>query len=309
MGAFLLRLACVFTAFVLFAGQAIADSIPRTARPALWTVEQGAGRIYLLGSIHLLPPETAWQTAEIKSAINASTVFVFEAPISDANVTMAQFVDRHGRIEGGQSLRDLIGPAAHDLVSQAAWQVQYPPRLLRTVRPWLAAVYLELYSSLKTGASPHFGVDHVIETLAAARGARLSYLETVEDQLSYFLKLTPKDEARYLKATAKGILDEPDAPLALLAAWADGDPVRLHALVEEGLAEVPQLKAQLLNARNRKWLPVIEAMIKSGEVHFVTVGAAHLVGEDGIIGMLAARGYKITGPAVSAPAAGRQSSR
>jgi uncharacterized protein YbaP (TraB family) len=32
----------------------------------------------------------------------------------------------------------------------------------------------------------------------------------------------------------------------------------------------------------------------------VTIGAAHLVGEDGIIGLLAARGYKITGPAVSA---------
>jgi uncharacterized protein YbaP (TraB family) len=55
----------------------------------MWTVEHEAGRVYLLGSIHLLPPETEWQTAEIKAAIAASSVFVFEAPISDANATMA----------------------------------------------------------------------------------------------------------------------------------------------------------------------------------------------------------------------------
>lgn len=300
MSAAILRLAFGFLVLLLLSGHALAADLPRSARPAIWTVEHGAGRIHLLGSIHLLPPETEWQTAEIKAAMAASTVFVFEAPINDANATMARFVERHGRIEGGRSLRDLIGNEAHDAVSRAAWQVHYPPRLLETVRPWLAAVYLELYSSLKMGSSPHFGVDHVIERLANSRGARVSYLESVDEQLSYFLKLSRKDEARYLRATADGILTKPDAARELLSAWAGADVAKLHALIEEGLADVPQLKAQLLTARNRKWLPAIEAMIRSGDVHFVTVGAGHLVGEDGIIGMLAARGYKITGPAVSA---------
>jgi uncharacterized protein YbaP (TraB family) len=62
------------------------------------------------------------------------------------------------------------------------------------------------------------------------------------------------------------------------------------------MAGVPQLRAQLLVARNRKWLPQIETMLKSGKVHFVTVGAAHLVGRDGVVEMLRAKGYKVTGP-------------
>ena len=62
------------------------------------------------------------------------------------------------------------------------------------------------------------------------------------------------------------------------------------------MAEVQQLKAQLLTARNRKWLPQVEKMLKSGKVHFVTVGAAHLVGRHGIVEMLRAKGYKIAGP-------------
>jgi uncharacterized protein YbaP (TraB family) len=300
MSTAILRLAFGFLALLTLCAHAVAADLPRSATPAMWTVEHEAGRAYLLGSIHLLPPETEWQTAEIKAAIAASSVFVFEAPINDANSTMARFVERHGRIEGGRSLREVIGNEAHEAVSRAAWQVHYPPRLLETVRPWLAAVYLELYSSLKMGSSPHFGVDHVIEQLANSRGAKVAYLETVEEQLTYFLKLSRKDEMRYLRATADGILTKPDAGRELLAAWASADVARLDALIEEGLADVPQLKVQLLTARNRKWLPAIEDMVKSGDVHFVTVGAAHLAGEDGIIGLLAARGYKITGPAVSA---------
>lgn len=309
MGSLLLRLVSGFVAFAILANHALAQDIPRSAQPALWMVEEGAGRIYLLGSIHLLPPETQWQTPEIKAAVAASSVFVFEAPISDANDAMARFVERHGRLDGGRSLRDLIGTEAHDRVSQAAWQVQYPPRLLDRLRPWLAAIHLELHASLRLGASPHYGVDHVIEQLATARQKRLAYLETVEEQLSNFLKLSRRDEIGYLNATAAGILTKPDGPRELLEAWAAGDPGRLELLIDDGLADVPQLKALLLMARNRKWMPAIEGMLKSGEVHFVTVGAAHLVGREGIVGMLRARGYKVSGPATDAGPAGTRSSR
>jgi uncharacterized protein len=181
-------------------------------------------------------------------------------------------------------------------MEKAAWKVQYPPKLLAPLRPWLAAVYLELYAYLKAGFSSYYGVDHVIEQEAKAAKAEFAYFESVSEQLGYFAKLDRKTETAYLKATVKGVLDEPDLPYDLLNAWASGKTEDLARLVDDGFKDVPQLRAQLIVARNRKWLPQLRVMLASDKTHFVTVGVGHLVGRDSLIAMLRAKGYKITGP-------------
>ena len=50
---------------------------------------------------------------------------------------------------------------------------------------------------------------------------------------------------------------------------------------------------RLLVDRNRNWLPKIEALFTRPGRTFVVVGAAHLVGPDGLLQMLKARGYTI----------------
>jgi hypothetical protein len=184
----------------------------------------------------------------------------------------------------------------HADLEEAAWRVQYPPKLLEPLRPWLAGVYLELYSYIKAGFSTYYGVDHIIEEQARARGAELGYLETVEEQLSNFSALSRGVETAYLTATVRGVLEEPELPFELLNAWASGDAARLSKLMDEGFKDVPQLRGQLLIGRNKKWIPKLRAMLASGKTHFVTVGAGHLVGRDSVVAMLRARGYSVSGP-------------
>ena len=50
---------------------------------------------------------------------------------------------------------------------------------------------------------------------------------------------------------------------------------------------------RLLVDRNKNWLPKIEALFARQGRTFVVVGAAHLVGADGLLAMLKARGYSI----------------
>jgi uncharacterized protein len=52
----------------------------------------------------------------------------------------------------------------------------------------------------------------------------------------------------------------------------------------------------VLGDRHRQWLPRIEKMIADGGSCVIIVGAAHLVGPDGVIAMLRARGYQVEGP-------------
>jgi len=48
----------------------------------------------------------------------------------------------------------------------------------------------------------------------------------------------------------------------------------------------------LLVGRNRRWVPQIEDCL-SQQKCFVVVGAAHLVGSDGLVAMLRAKGYTV----------------
>jgi uncharacterized protein YbaP (TraB family) len=271
-------------------------AVPDVATPPLWVVQRGDAKLYLFGSLHLLPPQTKWTSEALDKARAEAQVFVFEAPLDQGGGAMARFVEKSGRLPFGRTLSSVLPKTLHEDLERAAWSVQYPPKLLEPLRPWLAGVYLELYSYIKAGFSSYYGVDHVIEQEAKARGAELAYLETVEQQLSNFSALTKRGEVAYLRATVKGVLEEPDMPLKLLNAWAAGDAAALGKVLDEGFNEVPQLRAQLLVGRNRKWVPQLRAMLASGKTHFVTVGAGHLVGRDSVVAMLRARGYKVSGP-------------
>lgn len=292
-------LARAMLAFLLLASLALrvqAAGVPPNAHPAFWVLEEGSHRVFLLGSVHLLPPDMIWMRGEIEDARTKAQVFVFEAPLRDSEKAMASFVERHGKLPAGQTLQGMMPVADFEALEQASLAVQYPPKLLLPFRPWLAAVYLELYSYLKAGYSPYYGVDRVIEHDAELRHAPFAYLESVDEQLSYFLKQTPEAEMSYLRSTVHDVLDSPELPGQLIDAWAQGDTKRLGELIDAGMASTPQLKAQLLISRNRKWVPQIVGMLRSGKTHFITVGAGHLIGRDSIVAMLRAKGFKVTGP-------------
>jgi hypothetical protein len=174
--------------------------------------------------------------------------------------------------------------------------VHYPPANLKQFRPWLAAVSLELFSYIKAGFSTFYGVDYLIENEAKDAGKKIDYLETIEGQLSFFSRLDRKVEIAYLRETVRSIMEEPDSATDLVNAWASGKPEKMVGLLEAAFDKIPVLRSQLLVARNRNWIPKLEAMLASGDTHFVTVGVGHRVGPDSVIAQLKAKGYKVLGP-------------
>jgi len=80
----------------------------------------------------------------------------------------------------------------------------------------------------------------------------------------------------------------------LARAWKTGDTGAIEKVVLSDLKSEPQMYQRLLVDRNRAWLPKIEALFARPKPAFVVVGAAHLVGTDGLITMLRAKGYIVT---------------
>lgn len=59
------------------------------------------------------------------------------------------------------------------------------------------------------------------------------------------------------------------------------------------LKEDPVVYRRLLLERNRNWMPKIEQLFSRPGRAFVVIGAAHLVGPDGLLAMLRAKGYQV----------------
>jgi uncharacterized protein YbaP (TraB family) len=60
------------------------------------------------------------------------------------------------------------------------------------------------------------------------------------------------------------------------------------------LKESPELYQRLLVERNNNWMPQVESCIKQNAGCFIVVGAAHLIGPDGLPSLLQKKGYKVT---------------
>ena len=79
----------------------------------------------------------------------------------------------------------------------------------------------------------------------------------------------------------------------LIESWRTGDAAAVERIVLKDLQQEPQLYQRLLVERNRNWLPKLEALFAQRTRAMVVVGAAHLVGPDGLVAMFRTRGYKV----------------
>jgi len=77
----------------------------------------------------------------------------------------------------------------------------------------------------------------------------------------------------------------------LVQFWMKGELGSVEEWLLTGMREYPEVYAKVIVERNRRWLPQIEKMIAQGENAMVIVGAAHLVGREGVIELLKQRGY------------------
>ena len=66
-------------------------------------------------------------------------------------------------------------------------------------------------------------------------------------------------------------------------------------LTNAELADQPDAKKALLTDRNQRWALQIETMLREKRVFFITVGAGHLAGPEGVPALLRAAGYKVEG--------------
>jgi uncharacterized protein YbaP (TraB family) len=268
----------------------------QTGKSFMWKVEgEGGAAAYLLGSLHVLTPEWYPLNATINKAFTGSKVLVEEVDIdetSDPAQMMAALMK--AMLTDGKTLDQVISAETYAEVQKRAETVGLPMMAINRMKPWLVAITLTAPVLQAAGFKPELGVDRHFYDRAVASGMKRQALETLQYQLDRFDQMPIKLQEDFLKSTIEDLDKEVSGVKEMAAAWGFGDVGAVEKFTLEGLKEAPELYQRLLVERNHNWVPQVETCLKQNAGCFIVVGAAHLVGPDGLPTLLAKKGYKVT---------------
>jgi hypothetical protein len=264
------------------------------AEPALWIVRDEDSTIYLFGTVHALRPTVTWRTPRIEAALKESDELKVEiVEVGEDTAGMQPLIQRLG-LDPARPLSSRLTPQDRARLNAAAASISMPPAAFEPMRPWLAAVVLQVAPLLKAGYDQEAGVDRLLVRAAKAEGKRVTAFETVEQQLRFFADLPPEAELALLTQTLEDVSEAATLLDEIAEGWARGDLSTIdRLLVEEMKVEAPLLYQRLLVDRNAAWTDEIGRMMQGSGVTFVAVGAAHLAGPDSVQAMLEKRGVKV----------------
>ena len=149
------------------------------------------------------------------------------------------------------------------------------------------------FEAQKAGLDAELGLDKYFFDKAKAAGKPVLALETAESQIDRFDKM-PEAMQEQMLLTALAEKDAERTNLsALVSAWQRGDAAAMEKLMLQSFQGNNAAYTSLITERNRNWMPQIEACFRRPSPCFVIVGAAHVIGPDGLLAMLRQKGYRI----------------
>lgn len=268
----------------------------KTGNQFMWKVEDPNGSsAYLLGSLHVLTADFYPLSATINKAFAESKTLVEEVDIDEMNDPMIMMAAlSKAMLTDGRTLDQVIAPGLFAEVKTRAEKAGLPMMAIQRMKPWLVSIALMAPSLQAAGFKPELGIDRHFFDRAKDSGMKRQALETMAFQLDQFDTLSPKLQEALLKSTIEDLDTQVSGVKDMAQAWTFGNVAAIEKLTLTSLQEAPELYQRLLVDRNRNWIPHVEACIKDSSGCFVVVGAAHLVGPDGLPVLLAKKGYRVT---------------
>lgn len=243
------------------------------SQPAFWQ----SGQLYLLGSVHLGHPDFYPLPNALLQRLEHSQQLILEVSPNELTTPPSA---------GSGSARLSPELAQRLQAALAARQLSVPNQ-----QPWVQMMSLIGFELSKLGWRPELGIDFYLSQHALQHQIPVRGLETAAEQYRILDKMAPD-------LLVKSGLDElgklPVWSQSLRQAWQRGDLPALHRLVMAELADYPPAdQHRLLSDRNHKWLPQLVVYAQGDRPSFVVVGAAHLLGPDGLIALLERQGYPV----------------
>ncbi len=276
-----------------FAGAAHAQ--PRAISPALFVVRDADSTMYLFGTVHVRRPGADWGGPNAHAALAASEEVWTELEMStEADAQSASEAMRFGMAPPERPLSSRLTAEQNAKLGEALRALGASPDMAERWQPWFAGLMISIMPIMRGGYDPAAGVDRQIDAAADASGKRMRWFETSAQQLEFFSGLSEDVQIEMLMESVDGAGESARELADLERAWERGDLRRLERVViDETREEHPELYDMLFVRRNSAWTDVLMRELDGAGVDFVAVGAGHLLGRDGLVEMLRARGVRV----------------
>jgi uncharacterized protein YbaP (TraB family) len=288
-------------ALALARGASSQDAKPdaKATKAFLWHVTTEKGSVYLLGSIHIAPPELYPLAKEIETAYAASKFLVVECDVEKGSPEeMQKIVMEKGMYGENDALSKHVARETLASLTKTATDLGIDIATLEKMKPWMVAVQLSALRMQNLGLDPSKGIDKHFLKKAKKPGKEKEVLEleSVEEQLGLFAGFSDEQQEKFLVSTLGEVDGMKEQMDALFTAWKDGDAKKMEAATFGELKKKPELKLvfeKMFDERNVKMVAKIEGYLKDKGPHFVVVGAGHLVGPKGLLQLLTDKKYKV----------------
>ena len=289
-----LRRASAIAAILTLALGSLAGLDAQTAasKSFLWKVQSGPRVMYLAGSVHALSADVYPLSPAFEQAFAASDTLVEEIDLGQSGLlALAPMLLSKAMYQDGRTFDKAVSRETHDLVLKQLKGL--PAEVIRPMKPWMVMLTLTAMQVQQAGLDPTLGLDQHFFDRATKAGKTVIGLETAESQIDRFDQMPESLQEQMLRSTLDELGMQNKEIGAMVAAWRRGDSTTIERDMVRALQKYPAAYQSLIVERNHNWMPQLEKCLARTAPCMVVVGAAHLVGPDGLLTLLQRKGYRL----------------
>ena len=282
--------------------------------PAMWVAEDSEGNIvYLMGSVHIGEKSMFPFCDEIEDAFEMSDALAVEYDIvkseNDSQGWTEEELDAYNAqfmIPDGKTVKDLIDPDIYESAKAYLTEKGYYTPEFDYIVPVMWSSAISQYMITDAGYSAEYGVDRYFINAAYDLGKEVIDIESEQSQIELLISEPVKVTEYNIKSSlaAKDALIGPRYVYGMmLDVYNSGDMENLEKMV---FADIPkgtfdeeteklynEYMEKMYGDRNRVMADAVKQYLAEGRTVFLVVGAAHMMGDDGIIALLRSEGYTV----------------
>jgi uncharacterized protein len=271
-------------------------------RCCVWRVTNAEAPFYLVGSIHALSKKDYPLPSPYELALRESKRIVLEFDPS-RHAEFERKFEAAAKYPPGQDIRSKIDSELFAWLRQNILTVKADARHGKPARvgsfetdlrykPWWIAQHLAAPASYSKSSATH-GLDNYFVDHARMTGKEIAGLESVDEHVAVMGGLSDREGEFMLRDALAHPEDGAKELSRMYKAWRKGDTNALWAGDTRLRSQAPTIAARFVDNRNVKWVPRIEAELKTGKPTAIVAGALHFSGPRSVIALLQKRGYQI----------------
>lgn len=287
--------------------QARADAVP-FPRGNLWTARKGDQLIHLVGTYHLADPRMDGMLAQVTPLLSGAQGLLVEAGPEEEKALLAH-ISRDPSVlllplDNDETIDRQLSPEEWAILSKALQDRSIPTGIGKRFQPWYLSVLLAIPACALDETGSAEGLDKALIDSAEAAQIPVHALEPYDTAIRIFAEMSASDQLSMIRTTIATLNQVEDFNVTLADAYFAGEARLIWELMRQISSQMPgespekvdvelaRMEEALISRRNQSWIPVLEDAASGGPV-LAAFGAMHLSGEQGVLNLLAQRGWKV----------------